>query len=543
LARTAAPKVLRFTQLTSDGQAKDGPLVTDGSRIYFNETLPGPRNVVAQVSIHGGESVLYAVPLKQPSVWDVSEDGTELLLANDEGNGHSLWLQSITGGSPRQVGTAMAHDARFCPGASVIYGNGSGVYSVRREGNEARKLLDAGKVAFSFRYSPDARVLRFSIFDVQVDDMSVMEANADGSKMGRMLQGCCGRWTADGRYFVYQNRPGPRVDLWAVRENRDLWSWKLENQPIQITAGPLDFEEPLPAKDNSQVFAIGFSRRAELVRYDQQSGRFVTYLSGISAEGVTFSRDGQWVAYASFPDETLWRSRADGSERQQLTFPPMRVSSPHWSPDGGKIAFSGDLPSGAPNVYVISREGGTPKRVLVSEQSQVQPTWSPDGNVLVFGSLFVPRSPIYAVDLRTQSVTTLRGSNSRYGPRWSPDGKFIVALDITRESRPKLSLFEVATNKWTELIGFPVDDPVWSHDGKYIYFKHLRSENEQPVHELVSRIRVSDRRIEKIVDVENVGRVTTGRFVDWFGLTPDDDVLFGRDMSTQEIYALDMEWP
>jgi len=106
-----------------------------------------------------------------------------------------------------------------------------------------------------------------------------------------------------------------------------------------------------------------------------------------------------------------------------------------------------------------------------------------------------------------------------------------------------LSLFEVATNKWTELIGFPVDDPVWSHDGKYIYFKHLRSENEQPVHELVSRIRVSDRRIEKIVDVENVGRVTTGRFVDWFGLTPDDDVLFGRDMSTQEIYALDMEWP
>src|SRR5215813_7393763 len=289
LARTAAPKVLRFTQLTSDGQAKDGPLVTDGSRIYFNETLPGPRNVVAQVSIHGGESVLYAVPLKQPSVWDVSEDGTELLLANDEGNGHSLWLQSITGGSPRQVGTAMAHDARFCPGASVVYGKGRDIYSVRREGTDTRKVLDAGKVAFSFRYSPDARVLRFSIFDVQLDDMSVMEASADGSKVGRMFPGCCGRWTADGRYFVYQNRPEARVDLWAVRENRGLWSWKLEAQPIQITAGKLNFEEPLPARDNRQVFAIGFSRRAELVRYDQQSGRFVAYLSGISAEGVAFS--------------------------------------------------------------------------------------------------------------------------------------------------------------------------------------------------------------------------------------------------------------
>jgi len=291
------------------------------------------------------------------------------------------------------------------------------------------------------------------------------------------------------------------------------------------------------------VFAIGFSRRAELVRYDQPSGRFVTYLSGISAEGVAFSRDGQWVAYASFPDETLWRSKADGSERQQLTFPPMRVSSPLWSPDGGNIAFSGDLPSGAPNVYVISRQGGTPKRVLTSEKSQVAPTWSPDGNVVVFGSLFVPRSPLYAVDLRTQIVTTLEGSNSRYWPRWSPDGKFIAALDITSGSKPKLSLFEVATKQWAELVGFPVDRPTWSHDGTYIYFKHQRSEIDQAGHESVSRIRVSDRRIEKIVDVENVGRVTTGRFVDWFELTPDDHVLFGRDMSTQEVYALDMEWP
>jgi DNA-binding winged helix-turn-helix (wHTH) protein len=30
-----APKVLRFTKLTNDGQAKIGPIVTDGSRIYF----------------------------------------------------------------------------------------------------------------------------------------------------------------------------------------------------------------------------------------------------------------------------------------------------------------------------------------------------------------------------------------------------------------------------------------------------------------------------------------------------------------------------
>ena len=44
-----APRVLRFTRLTNDGQAKPGPMVTDGSRIYFNESLPGLRSLIVQV--------------------------------------------------------------------------------------------------------------------------------------------------------------------------------------------------------------------------------------------------------------------------------------------------------------------------------------------------------------------------------------------------------------------------------------------------------------------------------------------------------------
>src|SRR6516164_10396857 len=51
--RTAPSLVLDFTQLTSDGQAKQGPLLSDGSRIYFSEVLPAGR-IVAQVSAKGG---------------------------------------------------------------------------------------------------------------------------------------------------------------------------------------------------------------------------------------------------------------------------------------------------------------------------------------------------------------------------------------------------------------------------------------------------------------------------------------------------------
>jgi DNA-binding winged helix-turn-helix (wHTH) protein len=95
------PRTVRFTALTNDGQAKPGPMATDGSRIYFNEALSGPRNVIVQVSTKGGEAVPLPLPLKQPSMFDLSEDGTELLIGNDEGNGlSSLWVLPVAGGSP-----------------------------------------------------------------------------------------------------------------------------------------------------------------------------------------------------------------------------------------------------------------------------------------------------------------------------------------------------------------------------------------------------------------------------------------------------------
>ena len=73
-----------------------------------------------------------------------------------------------------------------------------------------------------------------------------------------------------------------------------------------------------------------------------------------------FSADGKWVAYISYPDHTLWRSRSDGSERMQLTYPPMEVAFPFISPDGTKVAFSGpDL-----EIYVVSMDGGLPQRII-----------------------------------------------------------------------------------------------------------------------------------------------------------------------------------
>lgn len=69
-----------------------------------------------------------------------------------------------------------------------------------------------------------------------------------------------------------------------------------------------------------------------MVRYETEVTAFLLVLPGIDATLVDFSRDGKSIAYVR-TDGTLWRSKVDGSNRFQLTYTPMQVTVPHWSPE------------------------------------------------------------------------------------------------------------------------------------------------------------------------------------------------------------------
>ena len=365
-----APRVLSFAKLTNDGQPKFGPMVTDGSRIYFNEGTPDVGHaLIHQVSVKGGEVTALPLPLNAPEVLDLSRDATELLVSNYEGlgKGNSYWVEPVAGGAPRQVGTVRGQAASFgADGTSLIYDKGTGyfvttdLYSVSRDGSP-RKLLATDGQASGFRFSPDGSRLRFTLENV-ANTKTVMEAASNGTGLVKMFDGCCGEWTPDGRFFTFQKSLDGRSNIWALPDRRRLWRTP-SDRPTPLTAGPLDFDYPLPSKDGRQIFAIATSQRGEVVRYDARSGDFVPYLPGISAEALAFSPDGKWVTYTSYPEGTLWRSKVDGTERLQLTFPPMQAFLPRWSPDRKEIVFSAKLPDTPWNIYLISSEGGTPERI------------------------------------------------------------------------------------------------------------------------------------------------------------------------------------
>ena len=539
----APPRVLRTVQLTNTNRLKSG-VVTDGTRLYFIEGQSG----LSQTSVNGGETFPIPTSLEDTgfaNVFDVSPDGSSLLMNTARGTSLDgpLWSVPVLGGSPRRFGGLEGHAGAWSPdGKRIAYGKGNEIFLANGDGGEPRQILHTAGTANDIRWSPDGSILRFTLNDPKTNNRSIWQVSADGGNLHPLLPGwnstpneCCGKWTPDGRYFVFQAVRDGTANLWALNEHGGLFRAS-NREPVQLTTGPMNVGNPVPSRDGKKLFVQGWQPRGELVRYDAKSRQFAPYLSGISAMGLDFSRDGEWVAYNDGSDGTMWRSKVDGTQKLQLVFPPMLAYLPRWSPDGKQLAFFGHPPGEPWQIYIVPAEGGSPELIYRSATNSADPNWSPDGKSLVFGenSLNNQGSAIYVLDLKTRKASKLPESDGLYSPRWSPDGRYIVA--ITLDSL-KIMLFDFTTQKWTDLANVFVAYPTWSRDGRYIYFDGILDNQES-----YFRVQIADGKLERLFSLKGF-QAAGGAFGNWSGLAPDETPLLVRDASIQEIYALDVEMP
>jgi serine/threonine protein kinase/Tol biopolymer transport system component len=540
------PRVVGSVQITSDQIPKQN-FVTDGSRLYVEETIAGHFSL-AQVSTEGGETSLIPTPFPNLAVFDIAPNHSELLVGSFVTGTQTelpMWLLPIPSGSPRRLGDVNGHDAAWSPdGRQIAYANESSLYLAKSEGSDARKLTTVNGVPFKPVFSPDGNRLRFTVNDLKAASLSLWEVAVDGTGLHPLLEDwnkpsreCCGAWTSNGQYFVFQSSRQNISSIWARAERADLFR-KVSPEPIQLTTGPLSFSDPVPSKDGKKVFVIGQQTRGELVRYDAGARQFVPFLAGISAAQVDFSRDGQWVTYVTFPENTLWRSRVNGTERLQLSYPPLQANLPRWSPDGSRVAFMASRPGKPWKIFLVSAAGGSAQELMSEERMEADPTWSPDGNSLCFGRIpfqeFGSSGPvaIQVLDLKTSQVSTLPGSDGLYSPRWSPDGRYIAAMPPDSN---KLILFEFATRKWLELAKGAFGFPNWSHDGKYLYYEDFTQN-------AVRRIEIRSQKSEGIVDLKDLRRPNDMSGY-WSAPAYDGSPLVMRDAGIQEIYALELQFP
>jgi serine/threonine protein kinase/Tol biopolymer transport system component len=535
------PRILRTVQLTNTNRPKSD-VVTDGSRVYFIEG----QSLLSQTSVNGGETFPIPNSLEDTgfaNIFDVSPDGSLLLMNTAHGTSLDgpLWSVPVIGGSPRRLGNLEGHSGAWSPdGSRLAVGKGNEILLARSDGNDPRQLLTAAGTASDLRWSRDSSILRFTLNDPHTNNRSIWQASADGSNLRALLPGwnpspneCCGKWTPDGKYFVFQAQRDDTANLWALDERRGLFH-SAPREPIQLTTGPMNVGDPVPSRDGKKLFVQGWRPRGELIRYDANSKHFAPYLSGISAMGLDFSRDGEWVAYNDASDGTMWRSKVDGTQKLQLVFPPMSAYLPRWSPDGKQLAFFGHPPGEPWQIYIVPAAGGTPELVYRTATNLADPTWSPDGKSLAFGgnSLNNQGSAVYILDLKTRTATKLPGSDGLYSPRWSPDGRYIAAIPL---DSLKIMLFDLNNQKWTECAKIFVAYPTWSRDSRYIYFDGSLDNEEG-----YFRVRIADGKLERIFSLKGF-QAASGAFGNWTGIAPDESPLLVRDASIQEIYALDWD--
>jgi Tol biopolymer transport system component/DNA-binding winged helix-turn-helix (wHTH) protein len=554
------PRIVSFTQLTDTGRIDVlSDILTDGTRVYF-AGHPAESNAerLYQVSVSDREIGEIPISLSGFFLCDISPDHSQLLIGSspEVPVDHPLWILSVLGGSPRRLGDITAQDAEWTPdGKGFLFSRGTEVFLTGSDASNSRKIMTTPGLASGFRWSPDRRVIRFTVTNQTTSLNSIWEASSDGSHPHPLLPGWYapstetgwGDWTPDGRYFVFAAVREGKFEIWAIREKGDYFH-RVSHDPVPLSTGPAQLIRPSLSVDGKRLFVISAQNRGELFRFDPGSSQFVPFQAGLSAHRLSFSSDGQWMTYVSYPDGELWRSRIDGTDRLRLTTSPVEADLPRFSPDGTQIVFvesQGGLPG---EVFIVPASGGDPKRLLPKGMSSSNPDWSPDGKLIAFGpqptfrntptvtgKTNPPGVAIHIVDVNTGNISELPDSSGLYWPRWSTDRRHIAALSMDTH---RLMLFDNQTRKWTTLAsGATLHNPLWTRDGRTLYFQDLRATG-QPVFRL---------------DIESHTQKRVGGSSPYLrpdsiysaltGLTPDGSPIMLEIHSIDDIYALDIAFP
>ena len=128
----------------------------------------------------------------------------------------------------------------------------------------------------------------------------------------------------------------------------------------------------------------------------------------------------------------LYLGNLQTGESRALTSGKNSISSPNWSPDGNKIAFSRDVGSKS-QVYVLDLAGGEPQAITNLPFGVSNPVWSASGQEIYFQSSFTVSQ--FLMD----SVYNKKG----LVPSWTLEKPMLTGISKKSKANPNGSIDEV----------------------------------------------------------------------------------------------------
>jgi Tol biopolymer transport system component len=231
-------------------------------------------------------------------------------------------------------------------------------------------------------------------------------------------------WTADGREILCR-AGGPYLAdarLWVV--------------PVARSGEP----RPLAAGENGSEPAL--SRRGSRLAYSVQQEDSDIWRADLAGRGASlaeekiiastrfditphYSPDGSRIAFSSERSghSEIWMCDSDGSNPVQVTSLGTFSGTPRWFPDARRIVFDSQT-DGQADIYVVDTAGGAPRRLTDDPSADVVPSVSADGRSILFASTRTGRFEIWQVPAEGgQAVQVTRQGG--FMPFGSWDGKTI----------------------------------------------------------------------------------------------------------------------
>lgn len=541
-SRAPGVQVAQIRRL-SDFGITTNKIVTNGAEIFLSGHRGFDRPFLAYPAA-GGRSAPLTIPLPEPeSIRDASPDRSSLLVTTGGGDLHPLWKVPLLGGVPQRLGNVMSNDAAWSnDGTRIAFADGHGLYVMAANGLQPRRLAAFDGVPSDLVWSPDNSHIALTVLPpdernpAKLESLWLVDVNAARAMpiltAWNSPASHPAGWTRDGAFFIFSAMRQGISELWAQRVSP---GWQTHPSPTRLTFGPVSFRFPVMAKHGETIIAIGEQRRAELLKYDLRRHQYAPFLGGRADDQVAFSPDGQWAAYISYPDGTLWRSRADGTQPVQLTFPPVRAFLPQWSPDSRQILFQAVLPTGRFKGFLVTAAGGMPRMLLPeSGRSEYTFSWFLGGQSILYNRLSADASSapaVDALDLPTGRVATLPGVTG--DPFMSPNGQWLA---ISNERTKELSLLNLQSHR-SLVVAPSADYAQWSRDSRDLYFNTLNDYPLTPASGFY-RYSVARRHLDRVLSRPDFP--LTGVWGTWVGRAPDGSPLLLKDDNIRAIYAIDL---
>ena len=299
-------------------------------------------------------------------------------------------------------------------------------------------------------------------------------------------------WAPSGRYFYFEGQSEETRNIWRVAIDPTTLAWR--DGPERLTTGASADSDIAVSADGLRIAFTARTGRTrvwelELDPHTKRLARIGAPLTSGNAGEIDLdaSRDGTKLAYRTTRAgrTEVWQLDTHSrTERLLVASANWRPSTPRWSLDGRRLAYTRPQPGGTDAVVaLLSPEAGREQVVNLPGGAHLVPSdWSADGTAILSSCRLAPPDSMAVCLLTIQpeqqapsvQIIARDATKNLWVPRFSPDRRWVAfaAVDVEGGATSRIYIAPTNGGPWTPVTdGLSFDDkPRWSPDGRTIYF-------------------------------------------------------------------------